>query len=82
MVWLSEEAIPSLFCNDALLKTQLICSDEDPQLYGSFQYSARKFLSKYGPIALTRLCKWHKVQNKIQNVINNTLTLSTCAFHR
>ena len=61
MVWLSEEAIPALFDKDALLKTQIISTDEDPQSCGSFTCSARQNMSKHGPNALTRLCKWHKV---------------------
>ena len=35
--WCAEEGIPALLDKDALLRTQLITSDDDPLLHGAFQ---------------------------------------------
>ena len=62
--WCAEEGIPALLDKDALLRTQLITSDDDPLLHGAFQSVMQRHESPYGIDAKDRSCKWHKVSCK------------------
>ena len=62
----SRRSYASFFWPQSLLKTQIACMDEDPQLCGSFLSSIDVRLSKCGPDALTHSCKWHKAIMKLK----------------
>jgi len=67
--WCAEEGIPSLLDKDALKKTQLVTTDNDPYLYGSFQAVFKRYESLYGTEAKDWSCKWHKVSYYLQYLI-------------
>ena len=62
MNWCAHDAVPHLLDDEALLKTQLVLTDDDPQLHGSFESALNRHKSKHGELGKHRSCKWHKVR--------------------
>jgi len=57
--WFFEEAIPALLDTEALLKTQIILTDQCPIMCPTLT-NPMSVLKLYGN-AIHRICKWHKV---------------------
>ena len=62
MSWCAHESMPKSLDENSLLKTQIIPTDDDPQLHGSFEASLSRHESKHGKNGKYRSCKWHKVR--------------------
>lgn len=59
--WIFEEAVPYLLDREALLKTSIMPTDEDPHECAALSVALDLEDSPYGERARHRLCKWHKV---------------------
>lgn len=73
--WMIKTVIPGLLDKEALLKTSLICTDNDKYLVGAITDTIFvPSLSKYGTCA-RKICKWHLVnRNYVKKV--STLCIS------